>query len=400
MREINMRRLLGFALVRFALVRFAVRGVRRLLGRFGLSWRQLGGLLICAVICAGVAVASVARQAAVATCLLALLPAGALAGVVYLSRRLRGVDRATQESVRDLRIIVEQVQRRVLASVERERLAAGDRHQELTEVLSRTERLTGRGAELLLRDQSREIEALVQLFQRITPRAPMPSGATLNPTDLLGLVHVAAERGPGLTVALGSGPSTIWLGYALQSGAGQSGAGQSGAGQSGALQSGALQSGAGQNGIGQSAEDAVSTAAGRRLIAVDHDELRAEATRAMLAAHGLTGVEVRHAPLAELTVDGRTVDWYDVDALDGLHDIDLLVVDGSIAPAPPDALTPALHVLGRRLASGAAVVTDEVPSPGVAPRQGGGFPLTAQRPSAGRWTTLTYSGPAVPAGRS
>jgi predicted O-methyltransferase YrrM len=325
-------------------MRWARRYTKRL---SGLSARQLGGLLGGAVSCAGVAVSAVTGQAAVATCLLALLLAGAVAGVIFLSRRIGAVQRTTQDSVRDLRLVVEQVQRRVLASVERERLAAGDRHLELTEALARTERLTGRGAELLLREQSREIEALVQLFQRVTPRAPMPAGAALQPTDLLGLVHVAATRRPGLTVVLGSGPSTIWLGYTLEGG-------------------------------------------DRRLIAVDHDEARTGATRAMLAAHGLTGVEVRHAPLAELRVDGKAVDWYDVDALEGLRDIDLLVVDATIAPVP-EALAPALHVLGRRLAPGAAVVVDEVPGPSVAPRQGGGFPLTAQQRLAGRWTTLTYA---------
>jgi predicted O-methyltransferase YrrM len=333
-------------------MRWARRYAKRL---SGLSVRQLTGLLGGAVVCAGVAVSAVTGQAAVATCLLAVLLAGAVAGVVFLSRRIGGVQQTTQDSVRDLRLVVEQVQRRVLASVERERLAAGDRHLELTEALARTERLTGRGAELLLREQSREIEALVQLFQRVTPRAPMPAGAALQPTDLLGLVHVAATRRPGLAVVLGSGPSTIWLGYALEGG-------------------------------------------DRRLIAVDHDEARAAATRAMLAAHGLTGVEVRHAPLAELRVDGKAVDWYDVDALDGLRDIDLLVVDATIAPVP-EALAPALHVLGRRLAPGAAVVVDEVPAPSVAPRQGGGFPLTAQQRLAGRWTTLTYAAAAT-AGQS
>jgi predicted O-methyltransferase YrrM len=333
-------------------MRWARRYAKRL---SGLSVRQLTGLLGGAVVCAGVAVSAVTGQAAVATCLLAVLLAGAVAGVVFLSRRIGGVQQTTQDSVRDLRLVVEQVQRRVLASVERERLAAGDRHLELTEALARTERLTGRGAELLLREQSREIEALVQLFQRVTPRAPMPAGAALQPTDLLGLVHVAATRRPGLTVVLGSGPSTIWLGYALEGG-------------------------------------------DRRLIAVDHDEARAAATRAMLAAHGLTGVEVRHAPLAELRVDGKAVDWYDVDALEGLRDIDLLVVDATIAPVP-EALAPALHVLGRRLAPGAAVVVDEVPAPPVAPRQGGGFPLTAQQRLAGRWTTLTYAAAAT-AGQS
>jgi predicted O-methyltransferase YrrM len=318
----------------------------------GLSSRQVAGLLVMAVICAGIAVAAVLDQAAVATSLLALLLACTLGGVLVLARRLGRMHRATQDAVRDLRVVVEQLQRRVLASVEKERLAAGDRHQELTEALARTERLTGRGAELLLREQSREIEALVQLFQHLSPRAPMPSGGPLNPTDLLGLTHLARTRRPGLTVALGSGPSTVWLGYALEN---------------------------------------------SRLVAVDHDLARVEGTRAMLRAHGLTTVEVLHAPVSELTVEGRPVDWYDVDALASLHDIDLLVVDGTIAPSPSDALTPALHVLGRRLAADAAVVTDEAPAleQRSAPRQGG-FPLAAQRRVAGRWTTLAYPTAAVP----
>ncbi|GIE93662.1 class I SAM-dependent methyltransferase [Paractinoplanes rishiriensis] len=307
------------------------------------SVRQVAGLLATAAIGAGVAVASLAGQAAVATCLLALLLLALPTGVMYLSRRVGGVNRNTQAAVRDLRVLVEQLQRRVIASVEKERLAAGDRHRELTEALARTERLTGRGAELLLREQSQEIEALFQLFQQVTPRASMPAGGTLNPTDLLGLLNIAASRRPRVTVALGSGPATIWLGYALE-------------------------------------------AVGGRLVAVDHDALRAETTRGMLREHGLTAAEVRHAPVAELSVEGRTVDWYDVDALDGLSDIDLLVVDGTAAPGR-EAVAPALHVLGRRLAAGAAVVVDEAPARS-APRQGGGFGLTEQRRLAGRWITL------------
>jgi predicted O-methyltransferase YrrM len=323
------------------------RLVRTLLG---LSTRQAAALLVMAVTCAGVAVASVVGQVAVATCLLALLLAAVLAGVVHLSRRIGGVNRTTRQQVGDLRLVVEQLQRRMIAAVEKERLAAGDRHLELTELLARTERLTGRGAELLLREQSQEIEALFQLFQQVTPRAPMPAGGALNPTDLLGLVTIAAGRAPRLAVSLGSGPATVWLGYALE-------------------------------------------AAGGRLVAVDHDGVRAENTRVQLGEHGLAAVEVRHAPLAGLTVDGRTVDWYDVDTLDGLREIDLLVVDGSAAPGA-EALAPALHVLGRRLAAGAAVVVEEVPLR-VAPRQGG-FGLTEQRRLAGRWTTLAAPSPVVP----
>jgi predicted O-methyltransferase YrrM len=311
----------------------------------GLSRRQVAVLLVMMVVCFGFAAASLAGQAAVATCLLALLLLVLPAGVLFLARRMAAVNRNTQDAVRDLRVLVEQLQRRVVAAVEKERLAAGDRHRELTEALARTERLTGRGAELLLREQSQEIEALFQLFQLVTPRAPMPAGGPLNPTDLLGLMNIAASRRPRLTVALGSGPATVWLGYALE-------------------------------------------AAGGRLVAVEHDRERAESTRAMLREHGLATVEVRHASPAELSVDGRTVDWYDVDALDGLADIDLLVVDGTATPGG-EALAPALHVLGRRLTPEAAVVVDEAPLRS-APRQAG-FGLTEHRRLAGRWTTLATS---------
>jgi len=275
-----------------------------------------------------------------------------LAGVLHLSRRIRGVNRATQASMRDLRIVVEQLQRRVIATMEKERLADGDRHRQLVEELTRHERLDTRGAEHLLREQSQQIEALVQLFHQVSPRAPMPPGAPLNPADLLGLVHIARSRQPRFTVALGSGPSTVWLAYALES-------------------------------------------VGGRLIAVDHDGARCAETRALLAAHGLTAAEVRQVPLAELAVDGKTIDWYDVEALDGLQDIDLLIVDGSSAPAGWDALAPALHVLGRRLAADGAVVVDESPSR-IAPRQGG-LGLTPQRRLAGRWTTLAVPSAPVPA---
>ncbi|WP_250001771.1 class I SAM-dependent methyltransferase [Actinoplanes sp. M2I2] len=315
------------------------------------SRRQLAGLVIGLLVATGVAIASAAGQAAVATCLLALMLAAVLAGVVHLSRRLARVNRSNQETVRELRGAIDQLQRRVIAAVEKERLAAGDRHQELTEVMARAERLTGRGAELLLREQSREIEAMFQLFRAVSPRAPMPAGGGLHPRDLLGLVHIARERRPDLTVALGCGASTVWLGYAL-------------------------------------------AVCGGRLVAVDHDEDRVVRVRARLAEHGLTTVEVRHVPLAELVVDGRTVDWYDVDALDGLADIDLLLVDGTLTPAAADPLAPALHVLGRRLTPAAVVVVDDEPAR-VAPRQGGGFGLTTRRRLAGRWTALTHPRPAA-----
>jgi predicted O-methyltransferase YrrM len=313
-----------------------------------LGRRQAAGLLAMGVLCLGVVVAAAAGQPALAMALLAVLLAAVLAGVVLLARRIGGLHRAHQTSIQDLRVVVEQMQRRVVAAVEKERLTAGDRHLELTEALARAERLAGRGPDLL-RAQHREIAALLQVFHTVSPRAPMPAGDA-DPADLLGLLHIVRRRQPELVVALGAGPLTVWLGYAVEK-------------------------------------------AGGRLVAVEHDRETAEQSRAMLLAHSLTAVEIVHAPTTELSVDGRTVDWYEVDALDALHDIDLLVVDG-----PATALPPALHVLGRRLAPGAAVVVDGSPATDgrVAPRQSGFEALTPEPALAGRYTTLSSPPTPVP----
>ena len=316
------------------LVRFGRRLAKRL---YGLSSRQLIGLLLITAVCSGVAAASATGHVAVASSLLGVLLGGTLAGVVLLSRRIGGLHRAEQASIRDLRTLVEQLQRRVVAAVEKERLASGDRHQELVETIVRTERLTPAGAEQLLREQTRDMESLIQLFQHLTPRAPMPP-ADSTPTDLLDLMHMVRSRKPKLAVVLGAGPSAVWLGYAL--------------------------------------------AKGSRLVVVEQNADRATQIRSTVSAHGLTGVEVVHAPPAELSVDGRTVHWYDVDALDGLQEIDLLVADG---PASSDAVAAALHVLGRRLAEDAEVVVED--GPRAVPRQ----------PGAGRWTALSYARTMEPA---
>jgi predicted O-methyltransferase YrrM len=299
-----------------SLVRIGRRQVKRLIS---LSSRQALGLLLMAVVCVGVAVAALAGQPAVALALLAVLLAATLAGVVHLSRRIGGLHRTEQASIRDLRMVVDQLQRRVVGAVEKERLAAGDRHRELLETIAQAERLTPQHAERLLRDQNREVGSLLHLFQQMTPRAPMPVTDSATPTDVLNLMHLVRSRAPRLAVVLGAGPATVWLGYAVEKGG--------------------------------------------RLVVVEHDAERAAQIRSQLLAHDLTTVEVLHAPLTDLSVESRTMPWYDVDALDGLQDIDLLLVDGP----GPDPVAPAMHVLGRRLAAGAEVVT--VPRLQTVPRQ-------------------------------
>ncbi len=334
---------------------------RRLTGRLrSLSRPQAVLLLAVTALVAGVWTAAATGRQGLATSLVAVLLLGVLLGILHLSRWMSGLHKANQAANRDLRAVIEQMQRRVVATVEKERLSAGDRHQELTRTVTRGLRQHSHGTDLLLRAQSREIEAMAQLFRDFTPRAPMPSSGdfALNPTDLLDLLHIVRLRQPALVVELGSGTSSVWLAYALEQ-------------------------------------------FGGRLVSLDHDAEYARRTQDLLEAHGLTAVaEVRYAPLAELTTAGRTYPWYELGRLADLRDIELLLIDGPPAATGPDARFPAMHVLENRLAATATIVLDDVnrPDEQEAVRRwtteiAG---LTLEPRMLGRHAVLAYSRSAVP----
>ncbi|MGA5302942.1 O-methyltransferase [Nucisporomicrobium flavum] len=320
-------------------------------------------LMVVLAVVAGIWAAAATGHQGLATSLVAVLLLGVLLGILHLSRWMGGLHRANQAANRDLRVVVEQMQRRVVAAVEKERLTAGDRHQELTRSLTRGLRQNGHGTDLLLRAQSREIEAMFQLFGEFTPRAPMPSSGdfALNPTELLDLLHIVRLRRPQLVVELGSGTSTVWLAYALEK-------------------------------------------LGGRLVSLDHDADYAGRTREQLDAHGLSGVaEVRTAPLSDIVVDGKSYRWYDVEKLADLRDIDLLLIDGPPTATGPDARYPAMHALESRLAPVATVVLDDANRPdeqdAVRRWTENITGLTAEPQRLGRHVVMSYSrsGAAVPA---
>jgi predicted O-methyltransferase YrrM len=293
--------------------------LRKLAGRV----RELGPLTIGAVAATAVLVAATTLAAAlgstrIAVCLLALLLALAVAGVLRVNLRLLGM-RADRREIRDLRTVLDQTQRRVVSAVERQRLDTEDRHRELSDALARVQRIADRGVRDLRFTVPRELEATVQLFQDFTPRAPMPSSGdyALNPTDLLELLFLVRSRRPRLVLELGSGTSTIWLAYVLEQ-------------------------------------------TGGRLVSLDHDPEYANRTRDALRAHGLTAVaEVRDAPLAPVELGDRTYSWYDPAVLEDLDGIDFLLVDGPPAAVGPDSRYPALPVAGPRLADRATIVFDD-----------------------------------------
>ena len=168
----------------------------------------------------------------------------------------------------------------------------------------------------------RDVEALHQLYADLRPRTAMPQsgGWALRPTDLLVLTRHLRASPPALVVELGSGTSTVWFAYLLES-------------------------------LGTG-----------RLVTIEHAEEWVGRTEGVLAEHGFAGashVEVRHAPLAPAEVPGHPTPWYDRAALADLHDIDLLVVDGPPARSGPDARYPAGPLLVDRVRIGGIVIVDD-----------------------------------------
>lgn len=173
----------------------------------------------------------------------------------------------------------------------------------------------------LATDQQQEVEALIQLYSKVSPRAPMPPASkwALNPTGLLNLCALVEKHRPGLIVELGSGTSTVWLGYAV------------------------LQQAHG------------------RVVSLDHLPDYAEHTRTMIDWHGLSALtDVRDAPLTDTRVGDDTYKWYDPAALTDLHQIDLLFVDGPPGTTGHEARYPALPMFYGKLADGALIVLDDI----------------------------------------
>lgn len=143
----------------------------------------------------------------------------------------------------------------------------------------------------------------------------------MDPTGLLEVLwHVRRDR-PRLVLELGSGTSTVWLGYAVEQ-------------------------------------------TGGRLVSLDHDEEFGERTSEQLRRHGLTAVaQVRQAPLRDLELAGGAYRWYDPAALDDLQDVDLLLIDGPPGALGPMARYPALPVLLPRLSPRARVLLDDATRP-------------------------------------
>ncbi|HYE57892.1 MAG TPA: class I SAM-dependent methyltransferase [Rhodothermales bacterium] len=169
------------------------------------------------------------------------------------------------------------------------------------------------------------VQALGSLQMRLPLRRSLPplSGWGASPQLAATLADLVAERRPLVVVELGSGVSTLVLGYALEA------------------------AGAG------------------RVLSLDHDAAFAARTRTEVTRHGLADrIEVLDAPLVTHPSQGWR--WYDLTALDarlGGAPIDLVVVDGPPRQTAPNARYPAFSLLARHLAPEAVLVADDAARP-------------------------------------
>lgn len=173
-----------------------------------------------------------------------------------------------------------------------------------------------------LDDQVALLESYLQLQRLVPLPRPMPRAGTWAASEdlLLWLVGEVLRRQPALIVDLGSGQSSVWMAAALK-----------------------------------------ESGAPGRVVAIDHDADYAEVTRQLAADQGLSRwLDVRHAPLVSVTIEGRTMEFYDPDALADLDEIDLLSIDGPPGSGTEQARWPALPLLRARLAPGAQVVLDDL----------------------------------------
>lgn len=128
------------------------------------------------------------------------------------------------------------------------------------------------------RNQYTQVEALLSLTRDVNPArsfAPM-AGWAASPDLLRFIYDLILDEEKTNVIECGTGVSTVVMAYAMR-----------------------------ERGIG-------------RVVAIDHLESYAEATRRMLAEHELDAwADVICAPITEIKLDGETWQWYDPDKLPG-----------------------------------------------------------------------------------
>jgi predicted O-methyltransferase YrrM len=159
----------------------------------------------------------------------------------------------------------------------------------------------------------RQGEFYSQLLRLLDLSAPIPSTRSwaASPDVLLTLLDLAKSSKPSRVLDLGSGMSTLVL---------------------------------------------AKCAPQAEIISIDNSAEYAGKTEKLLAAHGLTNVDVR---VATLTPHASGVDWYDLAQLRDVSNIDFLFVDGPPGSKNPKARHPVIVECISKLSPRAVIVIDD-----------------------------------------
>lgn len=167
--------------------------------------------------------------------------------------------------------------------------------------------------------ETQQMESLLRLLPKIEPRWLMPPLGrwALDARSMLHLMQLIDDYRPSRIVELGSGTSTVWLGYIAQR-------------------------------------------SGASVISIEHDARFKSRTDSYVHQHQLQDVVTTvHAPLEEVTLDGQEYQWYRPDSLEGIHDVDLLLVDGPVGTTSRGARYPAMRYLRQGLSESALILLDD-----------------------------------------
>ncbi|WP_152345669.1 class I SAM-dependent methyltransferase [Brevibacterium sp. CFH 10365] len=171
--------------------------------------------------------------------------------------------------------------------------------------------------------ETQQTEALLQLLPKISPRWLLPPLGrwALDARSMLHLAQVFEDKRPSRVLELGSGTSSVWLGYLAES-------------------------------------------LGAQIVSVEHDEEFADRTDELLGLHGLNDVvTVKRAPLEPLRLGDVDYNWYAAGALSDVEDVDLVLVDGPVGSTNRWARYPAVPMLWSALARDVVVVLDDSTRP-------------------------------------
>lgn len=179
----------------------------------------------------------------------------------------------------------------------------------------------------IARNEFRQTEALGSLLMLMKPKVPLPAtrGWAGSPDFLLHIYkHIISHR-TDVVVELGSGVTTVVAAAALRARGGRG-----------------------------------------RLHCVDHDPNYVEATRHLIAEHGLSDIAtVHHGPLVAWTPSretslGKSWLWYSIpEEVDAISEIDLLLVDGPPSATGRFARYPAVPQFRSKMAPGCVVFLDD-----------------------------------------